>query len=382
MSDLHDDLSVALKEIWPEGVPERELMLAGRLSAKLRLVVGKRLRAVTRWMRDSELGNGDVVEAIAAAGLSKSRFYAVAADWRRTRSIGSLGARAAEKTTRPGRLPPDVASAATEAVRKVMEEVPDSSVAAVVERLAAAGIPSLSYSAVRRLWLEAKRSAPAGPFGARLLFDSVGLDAVLDGERMRLYVVLDEGTGLVLGSAEATNRSRSWGLVHAADDARINLGRMDLKGLVVASHRPEVVLNLQRDDEAGGRVLERRLVDAGIGFAVGGGRNLGRATVRALGERAGPVWLGAGERDDEVSYRNGRKARMPEYTAAMSQAITGTIEQHNQRRMAATRTDASSVEPLDHVRRSIASVVTVVSGAVAELEALPSYSEADMHPGV
>ena len=93
----------------------------------------------------------------------------------------------------------------------------------------------------------------------------------------------------------------------------------------------------------------------------------------------GGVWAGMGERDDLVSYRNGRPARMPEYTAATSIAVMAAIEEHNRRRLAAPRTDASPAELLECARASVSQVLAVISGSVADLEALPSYRKADMH---
>lgn len=379
MTDLHDELNTALEDTWPTGVPESELVLAGRLSTSMRGVVARRLRAVARWIRESEQGRSNVAEAAAAAGLSKPRFYAVAADWRASRSIASLGARASEKHTRSARLAPDARKATALLIQDVLRDDPGTSIMALVRRLDAAGVPPISYSAVRRLWLEAKRSAPAGAFGAELLFDSVGLDAATDGERMRLYVVIDHGTGLVLGAAEATSRSRSWGFVHAADDACGSLGDMKLEGLSAASGEPVVVLNPQRNDAEGGSVLARRLSDAGITCVVDD-RGLGRAAVRTLGERLGSVWIGAGERDDEISYRNGRKARIPEYTASMSIMLMDAVAEHNRRRIAATPAAPSSGELLDQARRSVARVLAVVSESIGDLDALPSYSEAAVNP--
>lgn len=378
MTDVHDELRLLTNEAWPEGVPEEELALAGRLSANMRAVVASRMRAVTGWIIASEQGRSSVTDAAAAAGLSKPRFYAVVAAWKESRSIASLGARASEKRTRSARLSPKVRTAAVLLIQDAMRDASGSSVMSIVRRLEAADVPPISYSAVRRLWLEAKRSAPTGPFGEELVLDSVGLDAVTDGERMRLYVVIDRGTGLVLGSAEATNRSRAWGLVHAADDACANLRDIKLAGLSAVGGEPNVVLNHRQDDAEGERVLERRLIGAGIRCVLDD-RGLGRTTAQMFGERLGSVWLGVGERDDDISYRNGRKARMPEYTAAMSTMLTAAIAEHNRQRMAAA-TSCSPAELLDEVRRSVARILAVVSGSVSELSGLPSYSETAMKP--
>lgn len=377
MKDPRDALSIALEEAWPGGVPEQEAMLAGRLSKDWRDVVAERLRVVDGWTRENAEDRSSAAQAAATLGLSKQRFYALAVEWRTSRSIASLGARASEKRTRPPRLAADVLAVAPDLIREALREDPRSSVAAIERRLAAAGVPSMSYATVRRLVFDAKRTAPSGLFGAELVLDSVGLDAVSGGQRMRLYVVLDRGTGCVLGTAEATNRTGIWGYVYAADDARTNLDRMDLTDLPAAIGEPSVVINPQRNDAAGGGVLERRLVDAGISCTIST-KDPGSVALEVLGERMGGVWAGPGERDDQVSYRNGRPARMPEYTAATSIAVMAAIEEHNRRRLAAPRPNASPAESFERARASVSQVLAVISGSVAELEELPSCSEARM----
>lgn len=378
MKDPRDALSIALEAAWPGGVPEQEAMLAGRLSKELRDVVAERLRVVDGWTRENEEDRPSAAEAAAALGLSKQRFYAVAAEWRTSNSIASMGARASEKRTRPPRLGADVLSVASTLIREALREDPRSSVASIERRLIAAGVPSMSYATVRRLLFDAKRNAPSGPFGAELVLDSVGLDAVSDGQRMRLYVVLDRGTGCVLGAAEATNRTGIWGYVHAADDARTNMDRMDLAGLSAATEEPRVLLHPQRDDDAGGRVLESRLASAGTSCTMISG-STGSVALEVLGERIGDVWAGIGERDDQVSYRHGRPARMPEYTAATSIAVMKAIDEHNRRRLAVPGTDPSPAASLERARASVSQALAVIGGSVAELEALPCYREAHVH---
>ena len=82
-------------------------MLAGRLSAGLRDMVAERVQVVDRWVRENEGNRPNAADTAADLGLSKQRFYAMAAEWRKSRSIAAMGARASEKQTRPPRLAPD-----------------------------------------------------------------------------------------------------------------------------------------------------------------------------------------------------------------------------------------------------------------------------------
>ena len=404
-----DALDRVMAEAFPQGVPESELELAARLPKDARDVVAARLRVVMDWTGEDQDGFSSVKDAAAATHVSAQRFYAMAADWRRERSIAGLGVKAFARPSREPRVDPAVRTAAVETIRDMMLGNAEVGVASAIAGLKAAGLPSMSRSMVRQLWLEARRMAPPGAFGAALVFDSVGLDAVSDGQRMRLFVVLDQGTRLVLGWAVATNRSSAWGHVHAADHAAEHLPYTDLSGFAVAAAGPSVVLNLQKSDGAGGGVIARRLNEAGIPCVVATDR-LGRVAVEALGDRLGSVWTGVGERDDAVSYRNGRPARMPEYTPRLDLELEAAIVAYNRARglpaqfddvsneqdrsaevdsRSGAQTDAQDeIRQADgehgrstlEVKESVLRVLSAVEGARAEFETMPSYSEESLLP--
>lgn len=379
MGDGGDELDRVLASEWSGRVPDSESRLAGRLSKTMRDKVARRMQVLLRRERSTLTARALAADVAADLGLSRPRFYAMAKEYYETRSIEALGARAAEKPTRPARLDPALRSEAIELIGVALRDDPDASITSIALRLANAGVGPLSYSMVRRLWLEARRSGPPGPFGAELLFDSVGLDAISSGERLRLYVLLDDGTGLVLGAAVAKNASRSKGFVMAAIDAGDAVSNYDLDGLSPAVGEPNITFHRQRDDVYGASVLEHRLRLAGFQCEVHDVA-LGRAIVQVVGERLGSVWLGTGERDDDVSYRNGRRARMPEYTEALGETLKAHIVEHNRRRLKAIPADVSPMGPMQPVLDSISRVIRVVADAGKELASLPSYSETSTRP--
>lgn len=367
-----DALTDALHAAWPDGVPEGELMLASRLSAGMRATVASRLKAIMRFYDDHDQRQGVATRRAAEAGVSRKRFYAMARAWMETRSIIALGARAAENRSRASKLSQAVRASAEEMILYMSVHQPDASIAEVCRRVVEATRAPISRTTVRRLWLDARRTAPPGLFSERLLLDSVGLDAFYLSHRLRLYVVIDRGTGLVLGWAIATNDSRAWGHVHAADFAVDELSVIDLAPFASFDGRLGIDLVLQRDDVTGGGVLRKRLAEAGIACEVHIG-SVGRRAVEVLGERVGPVWVGSGERGDDVSYRNGRTARMPELTSEMSSELDDAIRAHNRARAAA----ASEVlkEGAGACAREAIDVLRLLGSAHAELDALLGYSD-------
>lgn len=371
-----DALADALRAAWPDGVPEGELMLASRLSAGMRATVARRLRAIMRPDDDGDQRPGAAARRAAEAGVSRKRFYAMARAWRETRSIVALGARAAESRSRASKLGQSLRASAEEVILYMSVHQPDASIAEVCRRVAEATRAPISRTTVRRMWLDARRTAPPGLFGERLLLDSVGLDAFYLSHRLRLYVVIDQGTGLVPGWAIATNDSRAWGHVHAADLAVDELSVIDLDPFAGFDGRLGIDLVLQRDDVAGGEVLRRRLAEAGIAYEVHIG-SVGRRAVEVLGERVGPIWVGPGERGDDVSYRNGRTARMPELTSEMHSEINDAIRTHNRARAAAAAKVHKEGAPA--CARKAIDVLRLLGSAHAELDVLPDYSE-ESHP--
>ncbi len=357
MTEADDDLSRALVEAWhPSSVPPAERALAGRLSAEMRDVVARRLRVIVQRERAVMDERPVASEVARELGLSRPRFYGMAKHYSATRSIAALGARAAERRTRPPRIDPAVREEATRAVEAALAEDPTASVASVVRRLHGLEGSRITYSMLRRIWLEARRNAPPELFGAQLLFDSVGMDATRNGHRIRLHLVIDVGTGLVLGYEVAGNDARHLGDVEAAFKAYERLPFMDLGCFAAAATGPEVLLSMENSEDRIVSMLIRLLTERGIACRADLG-TVGRGALRIIGERLGPVWLGVGERNDDVSYRNGRRARMPEYTDELHRAIDVALDSHNRSRMEA-------VLPEPHSGRSTLDAVHSVMDAL------------------
>ncbi len=372
LEDRPDALDAVEAAVWPEGPPADWKTAVTWLSSARRHELARRLDAISRFVDGLGLERIDARQAAGIAGVSVPRIYSMSSAWRRCRSVASLGVYAAEKPTRAKRMEPEVRQRATSLIDAILADDPLATPAAISRRLAAEDV-AIPVATVRRLVVEARRRLAPGTFGSRIVLDSAGLDATLYGMRMRLYAVVDVGTGLVLGWVDGTDRSRSRGLAFAVDDALARMPSLDLGGFEVAEDGPEMELRLHEDDQDGRDVFKRILAGQGLA-AEFSTRSLGGAIVAAVGERLDRVWLGIGSRPDDRSYRNVRKSEMPEYSGELSAAISAAIERHNQDRRSAVRMPGSSDARVNSAKARVMAMLRWLGGVDEALLASPYYS--------
>lgn len=367
-------LDLAIARAWPDGVPAVEEMVRARLTTERADKLARRLEAIRSWTEDGDDERPrTAAEAASLAGVAISQFHALVGAWRRERSLASLGVHAGGRRAFTRSMSPAVREDLVERVRRLLSEEPDMRPLGIRERLEAVGAPSVGEATMLRVIAEARRRLPPGRFGGRLVFDSAGLDFVdPEGLRVRLYGVVDHGTGLVLGWAVGTDRSRAVGHVWAAHDALDRLADLPLSGLEGAETGPIVDLRLHADDVAARRMMEEAFGTApSLGRA---SRTLGSTLVGVLGERIGDLWLGTGERAEGVEYRTGRRVDLPEYRAEIAWTIDPAIEERNAARLALLPQRASRPPPPEEARERVAAALRQVIAMEARIAALPDYA--------
>ena len=298
-------LAEVLLEIWPQGVPQAELEHHARLSLEARTAVLKRLLAIRRF--ENETGEVPITAKLAAtaAGVSVPRLYAMASAWRSSRSIAALGRFAAPRAS--GRKSATVNDPGDYnwVAEKLVALDAEIGVAEFTDFVSKSLGAKLPRSTARRLLLKARRSLPPQSFGRRIIFDSAGLDASAEGERLRLFAVIDDGSGLVVGWTIAPNSSRAWGHLQAARKGLDWLLEANLTSFDVWARPTTVEVHAQGTDGFGCGALSNRLAAAGIECDTTF-EGLGRKLIETVGDRFGGIWAGVGERQDRVSYRTAR----------------------------------------------------------------------------
>jgi len=368
-----DALDAAIARAWPDGAPTSERAVRARLTGSRAEKLARRLEAVRRWTEEEGGGRpASATAAAAAAGVSLSQFNTLVAAWRRRRALASLGVHAGERQAFTRAVSPEAKEELVGRIRDLLLNVPAARPLEIRRRLEAAGLPSVGEATLLRYVAEARRRLPPGAFGGRLVLDSAGLDFVdPEGLRMRLYGVVDHGTGLVLGWAAGTDRSRAIGHVWSALDALGRLPSLPLLGLSASEDGPLIDARLHGEDQA------RRLFEGAFGRPRSLGRSsrtLGSTLVETLGERLGEVWLGTGERAPGIEYRTGRHVDLPEYRADVAWIIDPAIERHNASRLALASLGDAPAPRIEDARRGVGDALRGVVGLEDEILALPDYA--------
>lgn len=329
--------------VWPD-MPDEQRMLWEGLSQRKKETALRRLEAIRGVERgpDSPARYPDMTTAAAAAGMSRSSFYAVYSRWKQAPGLAALGVNLTREG--PGRIASlELRHRMLDRVRRLLAEQPDLGNADVRRMLGEAFGTTPAFATVRRLVLDAQRSEPPKePFGRRVVLDSAGLDVWHDpGMPVRLYALFDVGTGLVMGwtiwSLYAPAGGYARAINHAFRGVRNPKSRELAEGYgltalalddVPAEPPASVEMHvLPEDAQALAGVLDQGSVE----LVTDG--TLGRLLVDVLGERLGRVWIGAGCRDAGRSYRTGRVEDMPKLTSALRRQIGAEIHDHNLRRL-------------------------------------------------
>lgn len=200
--------------------PDRERWV--RMTDEQRATAAARMEAFEAWR------GGDAGVAAERLGLSRSRFYRLAAQWRSAPSLAALGALAGMGGARP-RLDPGAVNALQAQVAEVVRLNAGASVAEIVRHLLkASGLAADRLPGAVKLReiveAELRRVAATHEAGHAVQFDCTAVNLPRDDGRPHiLFACVDSGTGLVLGAAVGEVADEERGYRDAAASARVRL---------------------------------------------------------------------------------------------------------------------------------------------------------------
>lgn len=354
-----DRLDREIRELWPDGIPESQTLLWARLPIARRRKAVQRLRAVL----DLDPPSGDrpvhatMEDAAKAAGTATSTFYPIARRWKLEHSLAALGVHATSDG--PGIRMDEAARDDLELrIRALLDEEPDLTVGEIRARLADS-LADPAFATVRRAVQRVVRDLPPRhPFGGGIVFDSAGLDVNhTPSAVLRLCTMLDSGTGLFLGwdiepeneMLEAYGIAARRACLQSPRDRALRLhegmSTFDMANARTSEDGPKFTVIVLPGMLASAR---EKLVE-GPGVRIFESAKIGSAIVGAIGERIGPVWIGAGMREPGRSFRTGRIDPMPAFGSGLENLINQRIGEYNLHRLSLLQRDGG---PDDAVRRA------------------------------
>lgn len=314
---------------FPAELPEADRDRWTEMTASQRAKASARLAAFTAW-RD---GSMDIDEAIKKSGLSRSRFYRLAADWRASPSLAALGAFTGSGAPR-GRLDPKAVNALQSVVAKVVALNEGASVSQLVRIMVdQAGVETKALPGAARLRQivedEQRRVSATGEAGHIVLFDCTAINLPRDnGRPFIMFAVIDKGTGLVLGTAVGPEPDVAVGYARAAREAL----RRDAEhpGLPWALRTSQLFMVAGADVEASA-ALRQRMLEAGVRANVllsSVPRRYGRYLRTAVGDRVGRIAITPGRTEEGEALPDNRDMR-PWSEIEASAAVSLAFDQRN-----------------------------------------------------
>lgn len=275
---------------YPANLPASERARWDELTPRQRERAVARIGAVEDWRNE----RATLSEAVAASGVSRSRFYRIAADWRATPSIDALGAFAGAGVAARAYSDPAVVNALQAVVGRVVETNGGAKVSELVRLMVArAGFaaPPLGPTKLRAIVTdEQRRRAATGDAGHAVRLDCVAVNLPREGGRpWIMFCCLDQGTGAILGAAMSAEPVTREGYRLAARNALDRMGT-SLAGLPWAIRLARVEMTAGVDvDEA--ILLRDELMTAGVTGAqvAQKEKRFGQYVRATVGERIGRI---------------------------------------------------------------------------------------------
>lgn len=316
---------------YPLGLPEDDRAEWNSMTPSQRERAEKRLAAFEAWFA----GDLEIAEAVKRAGLSRSRFYRLAADWRESPGLKALGA-AVGSGASGSRLDPKAVNALQAVVAKVVRFNKGAKVSQLVRLMVeAADIPEGAElpgdTRLRRIVEdELRRLAGQGEAGDEIRFDCTAINLPqADGRPHIMFVCLDQGTRAVLGYSVQPTVDVAVGYGAAAADAlrRIESG---LSVLPWALRTKQMVFTAGTDTDQSIALVEK-LIDAGVQGAVQLTqlpKRFGKYYRELVGTRLGRIEITPARTGEELAMPDGGDMT-PWSTADATAAVGVIVEQHN-----------------------------------------------------
>ena len=276
----------------------------------------------------------DVDTAIKLSGLSRSRFYRLAAEWRSAPSLTALGALVGAGGSRV-RHDPEAINALQAKVSQVVRLNGGVSVSQLVRHLVAeSGLAANRLPGTIKLReiveTELRRVAATQEAGNAVKFDCSAINLPrADRRPYILFACLDVGTGLVLGTSIRDTADAEQGYRDAAADARTRLSG-SLARLPWARRLANVEMTAGADVDRSIALVHRLLAGglaANLQLASAPGR-YGRYIRKLAGTRIGRIEI-TPTRTEQGSVQADNDDVRPWTMAEAAAAVTRSFDDHN-----------------------------------------------------
>jgi hypothetical protein len=313
---------------FPSSLPESDRLQWAGMTASQRGRAADRLAAIESW----QSGAIPLEAALQASGLSRTRFYTVAAEFRSAGTLASLGAFAGAGASRQ-RLDPEAVNALQAVVADVVALNRGASTSQLVRLMVeASGVEERLLPGSTRLRAiveaEQRRADATGQAGNALKLDVSAINLPrADGRPHLMHVIADDGTRLVLGLAVGATLDEADGYARAARDAQARIeGALAGVRWVDRLLRMEITVG---GDQVRAAALRTRLIDGGVKANVQlAPVRYGRYWRKLVGPRIGRVEITPG-RTEEGRAVPDNDDMTPWTDEAALAAVTLAVEQHN-----------------------------------------------------
>lgn len=322
-----------LEHAFPAALPESDRGRWAEMTASQRAKAAQRLAAFQAW----QSGKMELEEAVAASGLSRSRFYRLAADWRAAPALAALGVFTGSGAARE-RLDPDAVNALQAVVNDVVVLNEGASVSQLVRLMVEqAGVEAEKLPGALRLRQivedERRRIAATGEAGHTVMFDCTAINLPRSDHRPHvMFALVDKGTRLIFGAAIGSAADARAGYASAAADAEERLSK-HLTDLPWSLRVSQIYLTAGEDlREAQDLLWDLR--DAGVQTAQlkRMPRRYGGYFRQVVGNRIGRIAI-TPSRTEHGSAAPDNGDMTPWSEAEAAAAVAQAVEQHNARTM-------------------------------------------------
>lgn len=314
---------------FPTGLPDSDRGRWAEMTVGQRAKAAKRLAAFRGW----QSGEMNLDYAVAASGLSRSRFYRLAAAWKAAPSLAALGVSTGSGAARE-RLDPEAVNALQAVVKEVVMLNEGASVSQLVRIMVErSGVDESKLPGTLRLREivenEKRRIAATGEAGHTVMFDCTAINLPkADGRPHVMFVLVDKGTRLILGAAVGPSADATMGYARVAADVRartssrlanlpwsLRVSQIYLTAGLDVAAAESVVLDLRK---AGVRTVQLKRVP----------RRYGGYFRQVVGDRIGRIAITPTRTEEGAATPDNGDMRPWSEGEAMA-AVAQAVDQHN-----------------------------------------------------
>lgn len=319
----------------PASLPESDRERWSLMTAGQRARAAARLNAIEAW----HAGDIDIDAAVAASGLSRSRFYTIASDWRAAPSLAALGALAGAGGARQ-KLNPEAVNALQAVIANVYAVNKGASISQLVRLMVeASNLDEAILPGTQRLRAiveaEIRRAEATGQAGHAMKGDVTAINLPRENGRPHLmFVLIDQGTRLVLGVWTQGDLDETSGYRGAALDAQKRI-KSSLAGLKWTDRLMRMEFKVR--DQVAGAGLRSKLSDGGVRApAQAAPKRYGKYFRDIVGQRIGRVEITPARTEDGQALPDNNDMT-PWNDEAVRAVVAHAIDRHNMEILAALK---------------------------------------------